>query len=353
MPASIFGDRFLGREPAWHRLGQVMDTTGITATQAMEIAKIDFEIEKLPSTITMKDGTVIPTGQYGVVRHATHDDPQPRCLATVGSEWTAIQTWELAEMLDPITEQYPVETVGALGKGEKIFFSLDAGDGLIAGEDHKLYYLVTDHRDGSGALTIAFTPVRVVCQNTLTVGLSNAKIHTSLHHTKSIKIDAQWYMDLFQNMLQSKEQVTTTMNQLAEVRVTVEDAESIIRSAYPNPSRNRRLVLSEGVTPDDVTSNVWLKVLNDRANYEAQYDKAMGQVVRRRGVAWERYDVFNQEHPRLSQTAWAVWQAIVETEDYRKGKTDGSTPKAILYGSRAEAKSKGFAKALQIAKANS
>ena len=44
MPASLFGDRFLGREPAWHRLGKVMDTTDLTATQAMEIADIGYDL---------------------------------------------------------------------------------------------------------------------------------------------------------------------------------------------------------------------------------------------------------------------------------------------------------------------
>ena len=31
MPASLFGERFLGRKPAWHRLGTVMDTQGMSA----------------------------------------------------------------------------------------------------------------------------------------------------------------------------------------------------------------------------------------------------------------------------------------------------------------------------------
>ena len=79
-------------------------------------------------------------------------------------------------MLDPISEKFPVETVGAIGQGEKIFVSLDAGGSKIAGEDHELYWLITDHRDGTGAMTMAFTPVRVVCQITLITGLRNSKV---------------------------------------------------------------------------------------------------------------------------------------------------------------------------------
>ena len=76
---------------------------------------------------------------------------------------------------------------------EEIGLPFKCGEAAIAGEHHKLYYLITDHRDGLGALTIAFTPVRVVCQNTLTTGLNQAKVSVSLSHNKMIKADTQWY----------------------------------------------------------------------------------------------------------------------------------------------------------------
>lgn len=349
MPASIFGDRFLGREPAWHRLGKVMDTTNLTATEAMEIADIAFPVTKVPTLAEMPNGDLIETKQWAIVREPTKDDPEYRVLSTVGSEWTAIQTWELAQILDPVTEQYPVETVGALGHGEKVFFTLDAGEGLIAGEDHRLYYLVTDHRDGLGALQIAFTPVRIVCQNTLTVGLNTARVHVSLHHNKSIKADTQWYINIFNNMLQARDNVINTMNQLSLVSISNEDAIKVLHSAYPNASMPRRLKLASDITPDDVGKDTWIQLLNDKAYYSIEYDKAKERVQNIRNAAWERYESFNDSFPKVAGTPWAIWQAIVETEDYRKGKKDGSSDRAVLYGNRAEAKARSFTTALQIA----
>jgi len=349
MPASLFGDRFLGREPAWHRLGKVMDTTNLTATQAMEIADIGFPIDKVPTYAELLDGTLIETGQFAVVRNATHDDPEPRVLSTVGSQWTALQARDLATMLDPITKEYPVETAGALGRGEKIFFTLDAGEGQIAGEEHRLYYLVTDHRDGSGALSIAFTPVRVVCQNTLTVGLNQAKVSVSIRHDASVHDDAKFYMGVFEDMMRARTSITETMNQLAEVNISDTQAMEVVKVAYPDPSRTNRMKMVKGITPDDVSKDTWLKILNDKTASQDAYDKAVERVNNIRNGAWERYDVFNQEHARLSRTPWAIWQAIVETEDYRRGKDDGSSDKAILYGNRAEAKAKSFTKALELA----
>ena len=347
MAANIFGDRFFGRRtPAWHRVGTVMDEN-LTATEAMRISKIGFPVRKLPAFIQLENGQYIDSGYYGVVREQTEDDPQDRILSMVGKEWTPIQAWDLAKMLDPVSEKYPVETMGALGHGEKIFMTLDAGEGLIAGEDHHMYYLVTDHRDGMGALSIAFTPVRIVCQNTLTTGLASAKVSVTLKHNRSIHQDTEWYMYLFNSMLQSKERVIPVMNTLAEYRIDDEEAKSIINSAYPEASRPRRLTLSQDITPDDVSRDVWTSILNDKQHYQGEYEKRVDRIEAIRKGAWERYEFFNDKNSRLAQTPWGAWQAVVETEDFRKGHSNSAT---AIFGMRAEAKSRAFKTALALCK---
>ena len=350
MPASIFGERFYGRrEPAWHGIGTVLDAD-LKATEAMKVAKIAFPVNKWQMWAeNPDDGTLIDTSNWAVVRDPTPDDPEHRVLSVVGEQWTPLQAWELAEMLDPISEQYPVETVGALGNGEKIFFTLDAGESKIAGEDHHLYYLVTDHRDGAGALQIAFTPVRVVCQNTLTVGLSQAKVSASLTHHSNIKADAQWYTALFSSMLNAKETVTAVMNSLSEVTVEKDDIKRIVNAAYKDASQPRKLKLSKDIKPEDVPANVWTRLLNDKKEWVEEWEKRRKRTQVLRDSAWERFDVFNQEYPRLAMTPWAGWQAVVETEDYRRGHSDalGST----VFGERAEAKARAFNAALKVTQA--
>ena len=349
MPASIFGERFYGhREPAWHGLGTVMDEN-LTATEAMQVANIAFPIHKWKTWAeNPTDGSLIETNEWAVVREPTPDDDEYRILSLVGKEWTPLQAWELAEMLDPISKRYPVETVGALGNGEKIFFTLDAGESKIAGEDHKLFYLVTDHRDGAGALQIAFTPVRVVCQNTLTVGLSSAKVSARLTHHQTIKADAQWYTSIFAQMMDAKDTVTATMNHLAEVgAVDKTDLTKIINAAYRDASRPRKLSLSQDITADDVPATVWSRLLNDKAEWKKQYETRQEAVEVRRRAAWERLNVFNEEYSHLANTPWAGWQAVVETEDYRRGHADAiSSP---IFGDRADNKARAFEAALKVA----
>ena len=351
MPASIFGDRFLGRrEPAWHRLGEVFNEP-LTMTKAVEREKIDFSIDKHPAYahIENEDGStdVIPTGNFAVVREPVDDDPIHRILSIVGKEWTPIQTKTLAKMLAPITEQYPVETIGALGYGEQIFMTLDAGESKIAGEDHNLYYLVTDHRTGVGSLQMAFTPVRVVCQNTLTSGLASAKVNVRLTHTRNIEKDAEWFMGLFGKMTSAKETVIPMMDSLATVNIEEKEVEKVLTSAYPDASKPRRLSISNQITADDVPKEVWTNLLLDRKDLVEEWERRQDRVKTIRDGARDRFHVFNEEHSNLANTPWAVWQAVVETEDYRKGHKASST---ALFGMRAETKARAFQTAFSFVK---
>jgi hypothetical protein len=347
MAASLFGERFIGRrEPAWHRLGEVFPADEkMTASQAMARADILFGIDKFPQVVKMADGSELETDSYAVVREPTKDDPIHRVLATVGKEWTAIQAKDLGIMLDPISDRFPVETAGAIGQGEKIFITLDAGDSSIAGEDHKLFWLVTDHRDGTGALSIAFTPVRVVCQNTLITGLRSSKVSVNLKHNKAIGTDTAFYLDIFNQMARTQESVVGAMNSLTKVTLEKPEIKTIVNVAYPSASKPNRLRLSDGIVADDVPATVWSRILSDRKFHLDEFEKRQARVERIRDNAYERIDVFNQEYASLANTPWAIYNAIVETEDYRRG-WDGSG--TALFGQRAEAKARAFDKALSF-----
>ena len=352
MAASIFGERFFGRrQPAWHGLGTVMNED-LTVSQAMQHVDLGFEIYTTPTYIYVEEETQqgVTVGKYvtteslgsehnAIVREPTLDDPQHRVLSVVGGQWTPIQTKELASYLDPIAEKYPVETLGAIGHGEKIFITLDAGEKTIAGEHHHLYYLITDHRDGTGALTIAFTPVRVVCQNTLTTGLSSAKVSTALKHNKQIKADTQWWIRIMNNMLTSQDQVVAQLERLAHFQLAAGDVGRVLQTAYPEPSRPRKLNLTKDITPDDVSKDTWLTILNDTKDMQTKFEKLKENKDKIRNAALTRFQVFNDEQPKLANTPWALWQAVVETEDYRKGWRDTSS---ALFGDRAATKARAF-----------
>ena len=347
MASNIFGERSLvRRQPAWHGIGQVMpEDEKINALDAMAKAGILFNIETMPMFTRLPGGEEVETDSFAVVRSPVSDDDQYRVLATVGKEWTPIQAKDLGTMLNPISEKFPVETAGALGKGEKIFMTLDAGSSKIANEDHELYWLVTDHRDGGGALTIAFTPVRVVCQNTLITGMRDAKVSVNLKHTANIKTDAQFYLNIFSQMEKSQETVVQAMNSLTTVTLVEKQINEIIETAYPKASQPNRLRLANGFTKDDLPKTVWNKILKESAPLQEKYKQRQDRIDTYKDGAREKLDLFNQEFSSVANTPWAVYNAIVETEDYRKG---SETSPSAVYGRRADVKARAFNSALAL-----
>ena len=77
-----------------------------------------------------------------------------------------------------------------MGKGERIFITAKLPDYIRVGNGddvtEKYIFLTTSH-DGSGSITAAFTPIRIVCQNTLNASLRNMTNVVRIKHTSGAK----------------------------------------------------------------------------------------------------------------------------------------------------------------------
>ena len=86
----------------------------------------------------------------------------------VGKDYQVVQNRDAFSFFDSIVEGEGIlyETAGALGKGERLFVTAKLPNYIWVGNDdliEKYLFLTTSH-DGFGAITAAFTPVRLVCQ---------------------------------------------------------------------------------------------------------------------------------------------------------------------------------------------
>jgi phage/plasmid-like protein (TIGR03299 family) len=81
------------------------------------------------------------------------------------------------------------ETAGALGKGERIFIIAKLPDYINVGNNDLIeqYLFFTTSHDGSGSITAAFTPVRIVCNNTLNAALRKQSNSIKIRHTVNAK----------------------------------------------------------------------------------------------------------------------------------------------------------------------
>jgi phage/plasmid-like protein (TIGR03299 family) len=170
-------------EKAWHGLGQYV-SEAMTSEQAIELGGLNYTVEKRPLYAPGWEGTMVEAeGHYGNVRTDTND-----ILGIVKGRYNIVQNKDAFGFFDTIIDNGEAifETAGALGKGERIFVTAKLPeDMLVRGEKVEKYIMLTNSHDGTSKIIAGFTPIRVVCNNTLTAALKNLDNKVSISHTAS------------------------------------------------------------------------------------------------------------------------------------------------------------------------
>lgn len=358
MSANIFGERFYGhRTPAWHEIGTVLQED-LSVSDAFKRVGLNYEVNKVPliADVPVAGNTYmsLPTDKFAIVRSPTVDDPNHRIFGTCTDDYEVVQNSEIASLLDPLSETWKTETVGALDYGKTIFVTLDAGGAEIKSANGKVkdpiskYFLITETKDGGSALKFAFTPVRVVCQNTLIIGLKAAVVSSQLTHKTGIKNEMEWRLRLLADMATAENVVMSNMQYIAKVVLDNEHCVEIINAAYPAPKKSvKAAMLDNFVNPVEELSG-YTELLDELTNAQAEFENWANRVSLFRENATMLFNKFNDEHPAFANTGWAAYNAVVETEDFRIGRA--SLAESTLWGARAAAKKRAFSKAMELAR---
>lgn len=116
-------------------------------------------------------------------------DSDRRVLGVVTDRYRVVQNQEAFAFTDELLG-YGVryETAGSLQNGKKVWMLAHLPhEYIISGERISPYLVFSNTHDGSGAVRVALTPIRVVCNNTLNLALTTAKRSWSMIHTGDIK----------------------------------------------------------------------------------------------------------------------------------------------------------------------
>lgn len=183
MPANV-ESMFYVRETPWHGLGtKVMEAPDSEC--ALIAAGLNWNVIQEP----------IFTGENEPIRgyKANIRDSDRRVLGVVTDRYKVIQNHEAFAFTDELLGQgVRYETAGSLQDGKKVWLLAHMPhEYIISGERISPYLLFSNTHDGSGAIKVALTPIRVVCNNTLNLALSTAKRSWSMVHTGDIRSKMQ------------------------------------------------------------------------------------------------------------------------------------------------------------------
>lgn len=267
---------FSVKEKAWHGLGQIVEGHP-TSTEAIRYAGLDYEVTKEP--LYTKGKGLIDTPQ-GIEFYdneievpnafATMRNDNNKVLGVVGKDYQVVQNHEAFTFFDEIVgggNGILYETAGALGNGERIFITAKLPNYIRVGNGddvtEKYIFLTTSH-DGSGSITAAFTPIRIVCQNTLNAAFRNMNNVVRIRHTSGAKqrlANAHKVMGIANQL---SDRLEGTFNQWAKVRINDKHVRKLIELALC-PNKETLENIKKGNT--DELSTVFKNTVNDAFMY--------------------------------------------------------------------------------------
>lgn len=228
---------FSVKEKAWQGLGQTI------SGYPTSVEAIIYGVEKRPlfaggankdfwgNTGAIPDMKL--PNHFATVRADTDQD-----LGVVGKDYQVVQNMDAFGFFDGIIgNKLHYETAGALGKGEVIFITAKLPDYIRVGRNDIIekYMFLTSSHDGSGSINIAFTPVRVVCQNTLNAALKNSTGSTTIRHTASAAEKLKSAQQIVGRSMGLSVELEAVFNRWARVRVTDREVKRLIQMAMaPN-----------------------------------------------------------------------------------------------------------------------
>jgi len=300
---------YVGKRP-WHGLGtEVLGAA--TAHEALLAADLNWEVEKRDLFTTDARSVIQVPSHKAIVRVDTNE---PLGVAT--SRYHCIQNEEQFALMDAVvgSKEAKYHTAGSLQNGRLVWMLAQLNETLnIAGKDAVEQYLLLHARhDGTGSVAFLYTPVRVVCANTLQAALQNAKVAFRIRHTSGYKAKIQEAREALGFAHKYFDAFAEAAERMAKAPFTQVQMEALAAGLFP----------SKIVDGEEVTST---KAKNSRDKMLELYEDGAG-IAPFRG------------------TAWAAFNAVAEYTDHHRTARGGDEGRlaSVWFGSSATMKQRAF-----------
>jgi len=243
---------FQGALP-WHGLG-VKVSNDLTPAQMRKEAGVDWEVAEAESFIEY-NGKKINTGMKSLVR-----DSDSRILTNVGKNWYPCKNEDAFNFFNEyiMAGDMEMHTAGSLNDGGIVWALAKVKESFdVIGEDRVDSYMLFSNPHTYGkSIDVRFTPIRVVCANTLALSLQSAKSKNSVKMSHRMAFDP----DVVKQQMGIAHDKFAMYKQnaqfLAKKRVTASDLIEFYNSVFPSTSRKDDVKVVK--TVDDLSKNAKL-----------------------------------------------------------------------------------------------
>ena len=271
-------------ETPWHGLG--VKVKGLmTAREAIEKAGLNWDVETVP--VFTRERKFEELVNWRAIRRVK--DHKVYGVAT--ARYEPIQNIDAFEFFDQVVGegQAVYETAGALQEGRRIWILANLKGSIgIRGDEIRRYITLTNSHDGTLALQMFWTPVRVVCMNTLRMALAGAHDSFYARHT-----------------LKAKEKIAAAREILGLANKFYEDwkeqARRLAVLVLPAPKVPLLLKAAFNVDQGIPIEQVYAPTKKEMEKVEVLIHEGRGQ-----------------DNPKIQGTAWQAYNGVAEYADYQR-----------------------------------
>jgi phage/plasmid-like protein (TIGR03299 family) len=300
MPGQIETMAYFGAKP-WHGLGTVLEEADLYDwPRACEKAGLDWDVELVP--------LVTADTQAKVENKAVRRSSDGRILGVVGPRFSVLQNRDAFQWFQPFLDarQAALHTAGSLRDGSRVWVlaKLNRDPLVIAeGDEVEKFILLSHGHDGSLAVRVGFTPIRVVCSNTL------AMAHGS---TASKLIRVKHTRDVLEN--------------LANVRELM----NLANQEFEATAEQYRLLARRGISQADLRKYVQrvLKV-EDGQEVSTRTKNTIEEIIALAETGR------GNDLPSVRGSWWTAYNAVSEWLSYSRGRNQGTRLDSLWFGDSA------------------
>jgi phage/plasmid-like protein (TIGR03299 family) len=308
---------FTGDVP-WHKLGHRFEQAP-SLEEALVAAGLDWTVSTEP---------VFSGAGEKVEAQLTRRSSDNSILGVVGPNYVPLQNSEAFEFFRPFLDQKEaaIETAGSLRMGKRVWIlaKINRDPMTVKGNDIvDKYVLLSNSHDGTLAVRVGFTPVRVVCSNTL-AGAHNNKASKLIRvkHTKNVVQNLENIREIMDLANSEFEATAEQYRLLANKSINQKDLEKYVKLVFNTQSR---IVEAEG--------NL------DSINNKRILDEVQPLFEVGRG----------NDMPEIKGTFWAAYNAVSEYLQYNRGEDVGGRLDSLWFGQGAQLNKKAFETAIIMA----
>ena len=295
MPANVESMFYTGAEP-WHGLGEKLEDAP-TISEAITASGLDWEVGT--KDLVTKDG-------YDVPARATYRKSDNSILGVVGPRYVPLQNRDAFDWFQPFIDngECSLHTGGSLSDGQKVWvlaqLNRDPSE-IVPGDEVQKFILLSNSHDGTTAIRVGYTPIRVVCVNTLAAAHQKGVSQMlRIRHTASSKVNLDNVRDIMDN----------------------------INMQFEATAEQFRFLASKNFNQNDVRQYVKILLGCDKTHNDDLKTRTRNTIRK----VMTTIEGPKQDLPGVRGTWWAAYNGFNEYLNYEKGRSNNNRMESLWFG---------------------